>query len=147
MSYGKKLNTAATAVPKLGDKLLMVQDGQIKTVPVTSYSEGVPMMVGIPTVEAMIDGGYMPVGTGHNNYEEYMKGMVKYLKDKFPQGGLFLGTVEPGVRGFYMAFIYPNSDMVDGMPRYSIGQLIPFSTTSIKLFSTNDYQFSYREIM
>lgn len=77
MSTGKKLNEAVSATPKDGDKLLMVQDGQIKATPIGFDGQTIPMMVAIPDTNALIDGGYLPEGTPPNSIDEYLKGTLK----------------------------------------------------------------------
>lgn len=132
MSTGKKLNEAVSATPKDGDKLLMVQDGQIKATPIGFDGQTIPMMVAIPDTNALIDGGYLPEGTPPNSIDEYLKGTLKYLSDKFPSGGLFFGKLNPGLRGFYMVFIYSSTLM---------------SYEAITLFTSNNWVYKVKGIM
>ena len=147
MSTGKKLNEAVTVTPNPGDKLLMVQDGQIKATPIGFDGQTIPMMVAIPDTDALIDGGYLPEGTPLNSIAEYLKGTLKYLSDKFPSGGLFFGKLNPGLRGFYMVFIYPSTPIKDGLPQYAIGHATLMSYEAIKLFTSNNWVYKIKDIM
>lgn len=147
MSTGKKLNEAVAATPKDGDKLLMVQDGQIKATPIGFDGQTIPMMVAIPNTDALIDGGYLPEGTLPNSIGEYLKGTLKYLSDKFPSGGLFFGKLEPGLLGFYMVFIYKSTQIKDGLPKFAIGHATLMAHESIKLFTSNNWVYKIKEIM
>lgn len=147
MSTGKKLNEAVSATPKDGDKLLMVQDGQIKATPIGFDGQTIPMMVAIPDTNALIDGGYLPEGTPPNSIDEYLKGTLKYLSDKFPSGGLFFGKLNPGLRGFYMVFIYSSTPIKDGLPQYAIGHATLMSYEAITLFTSNNWVYKVKGIM
>lgn len=147
MSTGKKLNEAVSATPKDGDKLLMVQDGQIKATPIGFDGQTIPMMVAIPDTNALIDGGYLPEGTPPNSIDEYLKGTLKYLSDKFPSGGLFFGKLNPGLRGFYMVFIYSSTPIKDGLPQYAIGHATLMSYEAITLFTSNNWVYKVKCIM
>lgn len=147
MSTGKKLNEAVSATPKDGDKLLMVQDGQIKATPIGFDGQTIPMMVAIPDTNALIDGGYLPEGTPPNSIDEYLKGTLKYLSDKFPSGGLFFGKLNPGLRGFYMVFIYASTPIKDGLPQYAIGHATLMSYEAITLFTSNNWVYKVKGIM
>ena len=147
MSTGKKLNEAVTVTPNPGDKLLMVQDGQIKATPIGFDGQTIPMMVAIPDTDALIEGGYLPEGTPLNSIAEYLKGTLKYLSDKFPSGGLFFGKLNPGLRGFYMVFIYPSTPIKDGLPQYAIGHATLMSYEAIKFFTSNNWVYKVKDIM
>lgn len=147
MSTGKKLTEAVAATPKDGDKLLMVQNGQIKATPIGFDGQTIPMMVAIPGTDALIDGGYLPEGTPLNSIDEYLKGTLKYLSDKFPSGGLFFGKLNPGLRGFYMVFIYPSTPIKDGLPQFAIGHATLMTYEAIKLFTSNNWVYTVKGIM
>lgn len=146
-TFGTKLTDVAAANPKAGDKLLMVQDGQIKATPIGFDGQTIPMMVAIPNTYALIDGGYLPEGTPPNSIDEYLKGTLKYLSDKFPSGGLFFGKLEPGFLGFYMVFIYKSTPIKDGLPKFAIGHATLMTNDSIKLFTSNNWVYKVKNIM
>ena len=146
-TFGTKLTDVAAANPKAGDKVLMVQDGQIKATPIGFDGQTIPMMVAIPDTDALIDGGYLPEGTPLNSIDEYLKGTLKYLSDKVPSGGLFFGKLNPGLRGFYMVFIYPSTPIKDGLPQYAIGHATLMSYEAIKLFTSNNWVYKVKNIM
>lgn len=147
MSTAKKLNEAVTVTPNHGDKLLMVQDGQIKATPIGFDGQTIPMMVAIPNTDALIDGGYLPEGTPPNSMNEYLKGTLKYLSDKFPSGGLFFGKLNPGMLGFYMVFIYPSTPIKDGLPKFAIGHATLMTYDAIILFTSNNWVYKVKVIM
>ena len=147
MSTEKQLTEAGTVTPNPGDKLLMVQDGQIKATPIGFDGQTIPMMVEIPNTDALIDGGYLPEGTPQNAIDEYLKGTLKYLADKFPSVGLFFGKLNPGLRGFYMVFIYPSTPIKDGLPQYAVGHATLMSYQAIKLFTLYNWVYKGKDIM
>lgn len=146
MSDGKKLNTAATAPAKIGDKVVTVKQNGTTQLTDVGYGNGmIPHLMFIPNVPGLIKNGYMPSGSKNNDISEYAKGVLRYLADKAPCGGVFIGQINPGTSGFFIANMYDiavNGGVdADGLPKYSMGLLMELINHNIVKFGTNAYEF------
>lgn len=146
MSYGKKLNTAATAPAEFGDKVVMVrQDGTTGLTDVGTCDSMIPMIVNMPGYQNMIDQGYMDESVQPNNHLQYLAASLRYLIDKFPNGGVFVGQLNPGVIGFFIAHVYKTL-VTDRLPTYSSGLAMVMGHKNIKAFGTINGEFWIKEI-
>lgn len=139
MSVGKKLNEAATATPNPGDKLLMIQDGQIKAAEIGTQDGMIPRIVGIPPLPTLVADGYLPSTAQPNDRPVYIEGMLRYLVDKYNTGGFYMGPINMGSQGFYVAFLYNYN--VNGLPSYCNGFFLMHGMQNIGVFGTNNGVF------
>lgn len=143
MSTGMKLNAAATATPKAGDGLLMVQDGQIKQAHIGFRDGAVPIVLTIPSAAELTSEGYLRSGTENYAYRIYAA-TLRYLADKYPNGGVFLCFLSPEVWTFAIIGISSNGKTSDGLPLYSCGLSgIPWNPTLIQ-FGTSNGVYYYK---
>lgn len=143
MSEAKKLAAAATATPKAGDGLLLVQDGQIKQARIGFKNGAVPIVLTIPSAAELTSAGYLISGTGNYVYRLYAA-TLRYLADKYPDGGVFLCFLSPQVWTFAIIGISANGKASDGLPLYSCGLSgIPWNPTLIQ-FGTSNGVYYYK---
>ncbi len=91
-----------------------------------------------PTYTKLVELGYNTEANA-TKVEEYLKGLCKWLIATYPDGGNFIGNVNPNSRGFCHIYLYPSSNGVkDGLPRYCSGAYYPLSGNVIT-FNINDY--------
>lgn len=120
MSTAKKLNEAVAATPKDGDKLLMVQDGQIKAALVGSYNGYVPTIVAVPRTETLMANGFVH-GEDKLNFQEVFAGILRYLYATYPSRTFFLATLTMSGLGGGFMIAYTSGDVVDGARKYVRG--------------------------
>ena len=120
MSTGKKLNEAVAATPKDGDKLLMVQDGQIKAARVGAYNGYVPTIVAVPSTETLMANGFVH-GEDKLNFQEVFAGILRYLYATYPSRTFFLATLTMSGLGGGFMIAYTSGDVVDGARKYVRG--------------------------
>ena len=120
MSTGKKLNEAVAATPKDGDKLLMVQDGQIKAALVGAYDGYVPTIVAVPNTETLMANGFVH-GENKLDFQEVFAGILRYLYATYPNRIFFLATLTIAGRGGGFMIAHTSGDVVDGARKYVRG--------------------------
>ena len=120
MSTGKKLNEAVADTPKDGDKLLMVQDGQIKAALVGAYNGYVPTIVAVPNTETLMANGFVH-GEDKSDSQEMFAGILRYLYATYPYRTFFLATLTISGRGGGFMIAYTSGDVVDGARKYVRG--------------------------
>ncbi len=120
MSTGKKLNEAVAATPKDGDKLLMVQDGQIKAALVGAYNGYVPTIVAVPSTETLMANGFVH-GEDKLDFQEVFAGILRYLYATYPNRIFFLATLTISGRGGGFMIVYTSGDVVDGARKHARG--------------------------
>ena len=141
-TFGTKLTDVAAANPKAGDKVLMVQDGQIKKAEIGSTDGMIPRIVGIPHINDLIAGGYLPANAEPNAHPVYIEGMLRYLVATCGTGGLYMGPLNMGSQGFYIAFLY--NGVTNGLPSHCNGLFMRQGLPNVYTFNTINGVFNVK---
>lgn len=76
----------------------------------------------------------LPADSSTSGLRTFLTAWIKYLTANFPSSNayaLWLGMCSPGMRCIVLWYPYNTSDVVSGMPRYSMGFLVPFGSDSV----------------
>lgn len=95
-----------------------------------------------PGISALRNQGYVPQDTQTGNSEAYFEGLLRYLIEHYPKGGMFVGRATPGTEGVCLIDIYAQG-AVEGLPTHSTGTFFELGYT-ITRFGTSNGKYSLK---